>query len=267
MNFLLLTYDSCRYDVLVDAKTPVLDSFAQIYPAQTPASYTYAAHHSFFAGILPNVTDDVPYLNRFSKQLFGISEVGETNVVKDSLLKVETDMNLVSGLANAGFQTVGAGAMNWFKQKILQTGFQRFKFTGTDAEVQIEFLLGNLDVSKPFFGFINFGETHAPFSYKGKPTPCPVDVRARIMKWPPVQGDGPVGKANAAYAHQMEAAEFLDRCLPRLFSALPGDTVVVLCGDHGEAFGEDGYWGHGVNHPVVFEVPLCVFRLDGAPLP
>src|SRR6187200_2470171 len=60
LNFLLLTYDSCRYDVLAAAQTPVLDSFARIVPAQTPASYTYAAHMSFFVGILPNASEDLP---------------------------------------------------------------------------------------------------------------------------------------------------------------------------------------------------------------
>ena len=34
----------------------------------------------------------------------------------------------------------------------------------------------------------------------------------------------------------------------------------------GEAFGEDGFWGHAVNHPTVHEVPIAIFRLDGAPV-
>ena len=58
-NFVLLTYDSCRYDVLTEAQTPVLDSFAQVLRAQSPANFTYAAHHAFFAGILPHVIDVV----------------------------------------------------------------------------------------------------------------------------------------------------------------------------------------------------------------
>ena len=40
----------------------------------------------------------------------------------------------------------------------------------------------------------------------------------------------------------------------------------MACGDHGECFGEDGYWGHGINHPKVFEVPLGIFRLDHRPI-
>jgi membrane-anchored protein YejM (alkaline phosphatase superfamily) len=264
-NFLLLTYDSCRYDVLVEARTPVLDSFSEIFSAQTPANYTYAAHLSFFVGMLPNVSDDIEYYNRFTRQLMGLMEVGETNVAKNALVRLESAWNLPMAFMNHGYQTIGAGAMNWFRQHTLSQGFDRFRFTGTDADAQIDFLLGARDADRPFFGFINFGETHAPFSYAGKEGVCPVDVRARNIRWPPREV-GPVGRANEAFEHQKLAAEFLDGRLPRLFSGIPDNTVVVLCADHGECFGEDGYWGHGFNHPQVLEVPLAIFRLDGLPV-
>lgn len=264
-NILLLTYDSCRFDVLVEADTPVLDSFADVVPAQTPANFTFPAHQAFFVGILPNAIEDLPFYNRFRKQLVGLVEVGETNVARNALMTIASQGNVLTGLQREGYQVVGAGAMNWFRQESLTWGFEDFLFTGTDADAQIDFLVERLDLGRRFFGFINFGETHAPFDYAGKSSRCPVDVRARVMTWPPVE-HGPVGRDNEAYRHQMEAAAFLDRRLPRLFSALPGDTIVILCADHGECFGEDGYWGHGVNHPAVLEVPLTLFRLDGEPL-
>jgi membrane-anchored protein YejM (alkaline phosphatase superfamily) len=265
LNFVLATYDSCRYDVLVEADTPVLDSFAQVRRAQSPANFTYAAHHAFFAGILPHVVDPVPYYNRFTKQLMGIAGVGETNVVKDALVSLPSEENLIEAFRADGYRTIGTGAMNWFRQAPLRTGFDRFLFTGTDAERQIDFLIESLPDRGPFFGFVNFGETHAPFSYRGKPDRCPVDVRARVVVWPPVE-QGPVGRDNEAFWHQARAAEFLDRQLGVLLSALPESTIVVLCGDHGECFGEDGYWGHGFNHPMVLEVPLAIFALDGRDL-
>jgi hypothetical protein len=267
-NFLLLTLDSCRYDVMCDAHTPVLDRYArEVLPAQTPANFTYAAHHAFFAGILPHVPEPRAYYNRFVRQLVGLTKAGEGHRVTGRALKaVYSDNNLVSGLRESGYQTVGAGAMNWFQQDALTRWFENFRFTDTDAEAQVDYLLEEIDVTRPFFGFINFGETHDPFYYKGKETESPFRVQARLMEWPPRE-QGAIGRDCEPYWHQVEALEFVDRQLSRLFEALPGDTIAIVCGDHGEAFGEDGYWGHAVNHPKVHEVPLAIFRLDGAPLP
>ena len=267
-SFLLLTLDSCRYVVMCDAQTPCLDRYAsEVLPAQTPANFTYAAHHAFFAGILPHVPEPRAYYNRFVRQLVGLSTAGEGHRVTGRALKsVCSDANLVSGLREAGYQTVGAGAMNWFQQIALTRWFENFRFTDTDAEAQVDYLLQQLDVTRPFFGFINFGETHDPFHYKGKETECSFRVQARLMEWPPRE-QGTIGRDSEPYWHQVEALEFVDRQLGRLFDALPGDTIAIVCGDHGEAFGEDGYWGHAINHPKVHEVPLAIFRLDGVPLP
>ena len=267
-HLLLLTYDSCRYDVFVAADTPVVDSLGEVVSAQSPANFTYPSHHAMFAGVLPSTVDPLPYYNRFTRQLIGLSGVGAVQVTKGSRLLLDSTWNVVKGLADHGYRTVGAGAMDWFRQDSLTYGFDDFAFTGTDANRQIDFLLEKLPPLPepgPFYAFVNFGETHAPFGYEGKATKCPVDVRARRMTWPPHE-EGPVGQDSEAFAHQVEAVEFLDAQLPRLFAGLPADTVVVLCADHGECFGEDGYWGHGVNHPKILEVPLAIFRLNGAPV-
>ncbi len=264
-NYLLLTYDSCRFDVMVTAKTPVLDSYSTIHRAEAPANFTFASHQAFFVGFLPNTIEYIPYYNRFRKQLLGLTGVGEGQVTKTAFKKIESSWNLIYGLKSEGYQTVGAGAANWFRQESLIAGFEKFLFTGTDADRQVDFLLENLDMSRPFFGFINFGETHAPYVFRGKTEPCKDDVRARRMIWPPEE-NGPVGGNTCAFRCQVAAAEFLDSCLSRLFDSLPGNTIVVVTSDHGDCFGEDGYWGHGVNHPKVFEVPLAIFRLDRQPM-
>jgi len=107
--------------------------------------------------------------------------VGEGQVHKSALKKSKFNWDLIQGLKSEGYQTVGAGAMNWFRQESLTAGFEKFLFSGTDADRQIYFLLENLDIECPFFGFINFGETHAPYTYRGKTEPCKDDVRARRM--------------------------------------------------------------------------------------
>ncbi|HET7568435.1 MAG TPA: sulfatase-like hydrolase/transferase [Gaiellaceae bacterium] len=263
-NLVLITYDSCRYDVLAAAHTPVLDSYARIVPAQTPANFTYAAHHAFFAGMLPNAPDDLPYYNRFVRQVVRLGLRAE--MTRPALLVVESDRNVVAGLRDAGWQTLGTGAMDWFQQRLLVDGFDRFHYTNEGAAAQIAWLLGALDRRRRFFAFLNFGETHTPFAYPGKPEAAQEDWSPRRMTWPPAE-HGPAGREHPAWELQRGAAEYLDGQLATLFDGLPGETLVVLCADHGEAMGEDGYEGHGVNHETVLTVPLAIFRLDREPLP
>lgn len=42
--------------------------------------------------------------------------------------------------------------------------------------------------------------------------------------------------------------------------------LVVYVSDHGEALGEDGFWGHGSLHPTAYEVPVIIESFN-APLP
>ena len=61
------------------------------------------------------------------------------------------------------------------------------------------------------------------------------------------------------------ALEYADGHLGRLFAGLRrrGPWLAVVCSDHGTAYGEDGYTGHRLAHPVVWDVPYAEFVLDG----
>jgi len=50
---------------------------------------------------------------------------------------------------------------------------------------------------------------------------------------------------------------YLDGVVERLFNLVPANTWIVVTSDHGELFGEDGYFGHGpIAHEKVLEVPF-----------
>ena len=134
--------------------------------------------------------------------------MGEQPVKKLTYFTVISHRDAVDGLRRAGFQAVGTGAMNWFRQSSLTASFGHFKLL-TDADRQIDYHLRQLDLTRPFFAFLNLGETHDPFDYRGKTKPCPVRVQARRMSWPPIEA-GPVGREHDAYWHQVEAMEYLD---------------------------------------------------------
>ena len=285
-NLLMLTYDSCRYDSAIKAHTPVLDSYSPIHQAFSPATYTYPAHHSFFCGIFPYLPEPLPYYNRFIKQLIALEGGGDGVKTKDSFVVEKKADNIVAGLATAGYYTAGSGGASWFAKPSLRVGFKDFHFThNARAMDQINLLLDSIQTNAPqalaptstnsstannrrtpqnFFGFINFMESHAPFMHYDEPE---YNMTARKkMVWPPVYDATNDEYGDRLHSAQIKAVEYLDSCLPKLFEPLPGNTIVLLFADHGEAFGEDGYWGHGVYHPKVMEIPIAIFRLDRKPL-
>ena len=56
---------------------------------------------------------------------------------------------------------------------------------------------------------------------------------------------------------QIDAVSYLDGVVEKLFDLVPKDTYITITADHGELFGEGGFFGHGpINHDKVFEVPF-----------
>lgn len=270
-NFLLCTYDSCRFDSFVEARTPVLDRFGPPKPAYTQATYTLPAHLAMFAGFLPHVFEEQPFYNRFIRQLWRI-EYRHVNV--PPLVRFDTDSrNIVHGFAKQGYMTMGVAAMAWFRAgSPLRHGFKFFDRTRTNARRQVE-IIGDLvekNGKRPFFAFINFGETHYPYSYEGMPGATgDIEERSDLARQRNPKGvrHGAAQFDEVMWREQIACVEFLDRKMGELlrrFSQLRKDVTVVVCGDHGECLGEDGMYGHGFYHPKVMEVPMLIFRHEGS---
>ena len=43
----------------------------------------------------------------------------------------------------------------------------------------------------------------------------------------------------------------------RVVAALRPQTFIIICSDHGTLYGEDGYVGHRIAHPIVTTVPYA----------
>lgn len=275
MNIVLITLDSCRYDSLVQAQTPVLDKHGKIYPAWTPATYTLPAHMSFFTGIFPNTDEPVPYLNRFIEQLIvmekGGKGLGSSHQGKKTIKLKSSKKDMIDGLRQKGFYTVGTGSATWFAKEVLVKNFNHFKYVqAQSAEAQCNYVLKKLNKhgqNKPFFAFMNFLETHTPYMHYGEDRK-EYSMQARdFMKFPPTED--PELKNNFGtklHNAQIKAAEHLDSVLGKFLTQLPKETFVIITADHGEAFGEDGCWGHGIYHPTVMQVPMMCFMLSGEQL-
>ncbi len=255
-NILLITLDSCRWDTFNAANAQILKSKCDFRKAYSQGTYTYPSHMSMYSGIFPDVREDIPYYNRFCKNLFRIAG---RRVNVDSYTEFpEGTQNIVAGFETRGYRTFGCGALEWFNHPNLSNPFQDFFFSGIDLKAQLKYISHQIFITKkPFFAFMNIGETHEPYDYGGPIKPS-LKSRARMRA---SQNDGFLEKD---YKKQISSIEFIDKSLAPLFNDLSKRStkcLVIVCSDHGECFGEDGQYGHGFYHPKVMEVPLGIFEV------
>lgn len=253
-DVLFLTLDTLRYDVacaaLESGRTPHL---AAALPGghweerHSPGSFTYAAHHAFFAGFLPTPAKPGHHPRLFAAAFAGSETTTPTTCVFET-------PDIVSGLAGRGYHTVCIGGVGFFNK---QTALGRV-LPGLFAESHWEPSLGVTDMrstehqvalavqiiaslprSRRLFLFLNVSALHQPN--------CGYVL----------------GATEDTPETQAAALAYVDGCLPPLFDALQqrGPTLTIICSDHGTAYGEDGYVGHRVAHPVVWTVPYAEFIL------
>jgi arylsulfatase A-like enzyme len=253
-DILFVTLDTLRYDVAAEqlalGRTPNL---ARALPGgrwerrHTPASFTYAAHHAFFAGFLPTPTApesacrERPYAARFP----GSETTGPQTWVFD-------EPEVVTALANAGYHTICLGGVGFFNlasplgsvlPSLFATARWEPAFGVTNPgcfEAQLDALPELLPATGPVFLFVNVAAMHQPNHH------YLADARQDSL------------------ASHAEALVYVDRHIDRLFAAMTGrdrPCEVIICSDHGTAYGEDGRSGHRFAHECVWTVPYGQFEL------
>jgi hypothetical protein len=257
-DILLLTIDTLRYDVARDAltrgETPNLAAVLSggAWEARhSPGSFTYAAHHAFFAGFFPTPEQPGRHPRPFAVRFPGSETTTEATYVFDA-------PDIVTGLAGLGYHTVCVGGVGFFNKQsplgwVLPGLFAESYWSpelgvtdpcSTENQVALaEQILGGVPRDRRLFLFLNVSAVHQPnrFYLEGS-------VRDTL-------------ESHAA------ALAYVDRQLPRLFDAMRcrGPAFVIACSDHGTAYGEDGYEGHRLAHPVVWTVPYAEFVLPESP--
>lgn len=261
-SILLVTLDSCRFDTFLAARTPVLDQVSSLFEAQAPSHFTYGSHAAIFAGFTPGVPAlAAPFLNPKFARLFRLDRAGHAGHGAAGFSLHGDD--IVQGFRKAGYRTVGTGAAGWFDpatpvSRRLTGNFHDFYFAGhRGVRSQVDFIEKALkrNAGRNAFAFVNVGETHVPYHFEGAP-------------WP--QDDNPcvpfqhVDRAETCRTRQRLCCEHVDEALAPLIRTFAHATILV-CADHGDCWGEDGLWEHGVSHPKTLTVPLLI-RYRGRPV-
>jgi len=255
-SILFITLDSCRYDAFVEARAPNLKALSSLCRARAPSHFTYGSHAAFFMGFTPgDFSLREPYVNPKYGKIFRMEGGGHPGASPP--LVTLAGRNIVDGLKKLGYRTLGTGAVNWFNPerptgRVLSADFEHFAYArGPSLERQIAWIestLGKSDPAAPAFVFLNVGETHVPYYYEGAPWD---------RSYNPAQAFGENNDAVEARRRQIACIEWCDRTLEPLLARFADDSVIA-CADHGDCWGEDGLWEHGVSHDKTLEVPLLL---------
>lgn len=207
----------------------------------TPGSFTYAAHHAFFAGFLP--TPAKPQLD--NERLFAARFAGSETTGPGTKIFYAPDV--VTGLRAEGWKTICIGGVGFFNRQtplsrvlpdLFEEAFWEQRFGVTEREStrhQFEFAALKLgrNADRTFL-FINVSALHQPnYFYSGSIGPDTVESHAAALR-------------------------YVDSQLPILLNALRQRQRPAFCiftSDHGTTYGEDGWTGHRLAHPLVWTVP------------
>ena len=253
-HLLFITLDTLRFDVAQNAFSQgQLSTLSRWLPGEgwqrrhTPANFTYAAHHAFFSGFLPTSID-----NETQPRLFASAFPG-SETIDDSTCVFE-EATMVEGLANRGYATHCIGGVGFFNKRtalgtVLPGLFQHSYWDeelgvtnpgSTECQVDVALkIIADNELDQRMFLFMNVSALHQP--------------NCHYLE----------GETTDNVDSQQAALVYVDRSLARLFAELESSApwFVVVCSDHGTAYGENGRDGHRWNHPVIGEVPYVDFLI------
>lgn len=263
-HIVFIVMDSCRYDSFVAARTPNIDRLGVAEKRFSYASWTAPSHYAFTMGMMPHTSPANVYASEVYKDEF-LQWKARTGSEAVSFKDFLPELSLPRVLAKLGYRSVAKVSMPVLnKHTAISRDFDDYKlmdnhnnFAGMVAELEFP-------DDEPHYYFLNLGETHYPYMLSGEDLPHVSGVHG-VLKSIDKQTDVASTQGQSfdpalmkrLQAQQVKCVEYIDGLIGRLMAEAPPNTWYIVTADHGELFGEDGYFGHGpIMHPKCFEVPF-----------
>ena len=272
---MVVVLDSLRYDSCQAAAMPNLAKLGVLERRWSYASWTAPSHYNLLMGLMPHSNPPRVYASEYYKEDFlrYRERIGFEGIEFRSLLP---SIYLPSYLRNVlGYQTSAMVSMPVLNHHVpLNRDFDFYELMPhhNDMAAMIEKI--RFDGGRPWFHLLNVGETHYPYAL---PSEDP-------SEWPRISGvhgvfkhlddlvvGGRISEGDDIFdveqlerlrSRQVRAASYVDGVIGMLYDALPENSWVIVTADHGELFGEQGYFGHGpIIHEKVLEVPFAEGRI------
>lgn len=272
-NLIFITFDSCRYDSFINAKTPNISKLGETEKRYSYASWTVPSHHVYVMGVAPHTNPKGVFASEVYKKEF--AKWGERLGIEDiSFKSFVPRLSLPAYLRAQGYLTHALVSMPVLNQAtLLNQHFDRFQLMSAHNDFNAILDLMVFDAKRPSYYLINVGETHYPYTLPGESgdhLPRIHGVHGVFKHMDDVLKAGETEEDSDRFFNMEEMkilqekqrtnVEYLDGLFAKLYEMVPKDTYIIVTADHGELFGEDGFFGHG---PIVHEKVNEVFWVEG----
>jgi len=246
------------------AAPKIMSKLGPVQKRWSYASWTAPSHYNLLLGLLPHqnpkhVFASTVYkeeLNSFSHRL---------NIPDIRFADMLPRMWLPNYLRSLGYYTQAIVSMPVLNPATpIAVDFDQYTLLDTHNDLRTAFPFLSFSRARPTFCLINTGETHYPYAPPNEPE----------SQWPRINGlhgvfrrmqKGEIferpffnfDRLEQLHKRQIRVLDAVDLAVEELFDLLPTNTFVTITADHGELFGEGGFFGHGpIQHEKVLEVPF-----------
>ena len=278
-HFVVVILDSCRFDTFMEAAPRTILKLGTPEKRFSYASWTAPSHYNLLTGLLPHTTPPHVYASDYYKEDF-------YNYNKRLGAKGIEFSKMVPGLwlpgflrGTLGYETharVSLPVLN--PRTVINRDFDSFELMDKHNDMRAMLPTLKFSTERPSVVMLNVGETHYPYARPDedaamwprisgvngvfKKLEAQIDAQGNLVKDAQELPFFDQSKLDQLRARQVDTVRYLDGVFAELFDLLPRNTYVIVTSDHGELFGEAGYFGHGpIMHDKCFEVPYLEGKL------
>ena len=272
-NLIVAILDSCRYDTFMQAAPRTILKLGKPQKRWTYASWTAPSHYNLLTGLLPHTTPPNVYASEYYKEdFFNYNErLGAKGI---EFGKMVPGLWFPGLLRNTlGYTTHARVSLPVLNPKTgINRDFDSFQLMDSHNDMRSMLPTMKFDDARPSFWMLNIGETHYPYAKPDedssmwprisgvngvfKKLDTQVDAHGHLIKDTEAPKFFDQDKLDQLKERQVDTVRYLDGVFGELFDLVPKNTHVIVTADHGELFGEQGYFGHGpIMHDKCFEVP------------
>jgi Sulfatase len=273
-NFLVVILDSCRYDAFMQAEPKSILKLGPVEKRWSYASWTAPSHYNLLTGLLPHSSPPNVYASDYYKEDFYNynKRLGAKGL---EFAKMVPSLWLPNLLKNSlGYTTHARVSLPVLNPKTgINRDFDTFQLMDKHNDMRAMLPTLKFDDARPSFYLLNVGETHYPYAKPDEDSSMwprisgvngvfkaldkEIDADGHLMQAKDAPQFFDQDKLDQLKTRQIDAVRYLDGVFAELWDILPRKTHVIVTADHGELFGEAGYFGHGpIMHEKCFEVPF-----------